>query len=405
MESFINTVNGIVWSPALVYLCLGAGLFLSLRGGFLQLRHLKHMWQLLFQPKDNVTGVSSFQALSMTLAGRVGTGNIAGVATAITFGGPGAVFWMWISALLGMCTKFSEVTLAVHFRERNANGELVGGPMYYIKNGLAKHWRWLAAIYALFGVLTVFGTGNATQVNTIITAIDAALNQYAVVSDKAMATVNLVIGIVVAMLVERVWLKVPRQQGAQRAAYIGIFAAMAAILMYLEFPLPFAPSFYEIDLSEVPVLICSFSLGPVAGVVCELVKIILKLLLKGTTTAFVGDFANFVVGCSFILPATIIYHRFKTKKGAIVGMVTGTVVMAAFGSFFNAVYLLPAFSALYGVPLDQLVAMGTAVNVMINSVSTLVFFAVVPFNLLKGLIVSVLTTLLYKRIERLLRMR
>lgn len=210
---------------------------------------------------------------------------------------------------------------------------------------------------------------------------------------------------VVAMLVERVWLKVPRQQGARRAAYIGIFAAMAAILMYLEFPLPFAPSFYEIDLSEVPVLICSFSLGPVAGVVCELVKIILKLLLKGTTTAFVGDFANFVVGCSFILPATTLYHRFKTKKGAIAGMVTGTVVMAAFGSFFNAVYLLPAFSALYGVPLDQLVAMGTAVNGMINSVSTLVFFAVVPFNLLKGLIVSVLTTLLYKRIERLLRMR
>jgi len=184
-----------------------------------------------------------------------------------------------------------------------------------------------------------------------------------------------------------------------------ILAAMAAILMYLEFPLPFAPSFYEIDLSEVPVLICSFSLGPVAGVVCELVKIILKLLLKGTTTAFVGDFANFVVGCSFILPATIVYHRFKTKKGAIAGMVTGTVVMAAFGSFFNAVYLLPAFSALYGVPLDQLVAMGTAVNGMINSVSTLVFFAVVPFNLLKGLIVSVLTTLLYKRMERLLRMR
>ena len=142
-----------------------------------------------------------------------------------------------------------------------------------------------------------------------------------------------------------------------------------------------------------------------AGVVCELVKIILKLLLKGTTTAFVGDFANFVVGCSFILPATTLYHRFKTKKGAIAGMVTGTVVMAAFGSFFNAVYLLPAFSALYGLPLDQLVAMGTAVNGMINSVSTLVFFAVVPFNLLKGLIVSVLTTLLYKRMERLLRMR
>ena len=210
---------------------------------------------------------------------------------------------------------------------------------------------------------------------------------------------------VVAVLAERVWLKLPRQQGARRAAYVGIFAAMAAVLMYFELPLPFAPSFYEIDLSEVPVLICSFSLGPVAGVVCELVKIILKLLLKGTSTAFVGDFANFVVGCSFILPATVIYHRFKTKKGAMIGMVTGTVVMSVFGSLFNAVYLLPAFATLYGVPLEQLVAMGTAVNGMINSVSTLVLFAVVPFNIVKGAIVSLLTTLLYKRVERLLRMR
>lgn len=210
---------------------------------------------------------------------------------------------------------------------------------------------------------------------------------------------------VVAVLVERVWLKLPRQQGARRAAYVGIFAAMAAVLMYFELPLPFAPSFYEIDLSEVPVLICSFSLGPVAGVVCELVKVILKLLLKGTSTAFVGDFANFVVGCSFILPATAIYHRFKTKKGAMIGMVTGTVVMSVFGSLFNAVYLLPAFATLYGVPLEQLVAMGTAVNGMINSVSTLVLFAVVPFNIVKGTIVSLLTTLLYKRVERLLRMR
>lgn len=210
---------------------------------------------------------------------------------------------------------------------------------------------------------------------------------------------------VVAVLVERVWLKLPRQQGARRAAYVGIFAAMAAVLMYFELPLPFAPSFYEIDLSEVPVLICSFSLGPVAGVVCELVKVVLKLLLKGTSTAFVGDFANFVVGCSFILPATVIYHRFKTKKGAMIGMVTGTVVMSVFGSLFNAVYLLPAFATLYGVPLEQLVAMGTAVNGMINSVSTLVLFAVVPFNIVKGTIVSLLTTLLYKRVERLLRMR
>lgn len=119
MESFINTVNGIVWSPALVYLCLGAGLFLSLRGGFLQLRHLKHMWQLLFQPKDNVTGVSSFQALSMTLAGRVGTGNIAGVATAITFGGPGAIFWMWMVAFLGASSAFVESTLGQVYKKKS----------------------------------------------------------------------------------------------------------------------------------------------------------------------------------------------------------------------------------------------------------------------------------------------
>ena len=137
---------------------------------------------------------------------------------------------MWCSALLGMCTKFSEVTLAVHFRERNANGELVGGPMYYIKNGLAKHWRWLAAIYALFGVLTVFGTGNATQVNTIITAIDAALNQYAVVSDKAMATVNLVIGIVVAMLVALVLLGGVKRIGSVSEKLVPFMALTYVVL-------------------------------------------------------------------------------------------------------------------------------------------------------------------------------
>ena len=210
---------------------------------------------------------------------------------------------------------------------------------------------------------------------------------------------------VVATLVERLWLKTPRQSSARRAAYIGIFGAIAAVLMYFEISLPFAPAFYQIDLSEVPVFICSFSLGPVAGVVCELVKIILKLLLKGTSTAFIGDFANFVVGCSFVLPATIVYHRFKTKKGALAGMATGTGVMTVFGSLFNAVYLLPAFAAFYGMPLETIIGMGTEVNKAINSVSTLVLFAVVPFNLVKGVIVSVLTFLLYKRIERLFKMR
>lgn len=209
----------------------------------------------------------------------------------------------------------------------------------------------------------------------------------------------------IAMAVERLWLKPTPQPAARRAAYIGIFAAIGAVLFFFEFALPFAPSFYELDFSEVPVLICAFSMGPVAGVVCELAKIILKLLLKGTSTAFVGDFANFVVGCSFVLPASIVYHRFKSKKGALAGMAVGTAAMAVFGSLFNAVYLLPAFSTLYGIPLDSLVAMGTAVNGAINSVATMALFAVAPFNLVKGVAVSAITFLLYKRIERLLRMR
>lgn len=210
---------------------------------------------------------------------------------------------------------------------------------------------------------------------------------------------------VLAIMLERLWLKPEKQSPARRTAYVGIFAAIAAVLMYFEFALPFAPNFYELDFSEIPVLICSFSLGPVAGVVCEFVKEILKLLLKGTSTAFVGDLANFVVGCSFILPASVVYFANKTKTGAIIGMGVGTVVMAVFGSLFNAVYLLPAFSTLYGMPLDVIVGMGTKVNPSITSVNTLVLFAVVPFNLVKGVLVSVVTFFLYKHIERLLRMK
>ena len=152
-------------------------------------------------------------------------------------------------------------------------------------------------------------------------------------------------------------------------------------------------------------MICAFSLGPVAGVVCALVKELLKLLLRGTTTAFVGDLSNFVMGCSFILPASVIYYVKKSRKSALIGMGVGTLVLTAFGSVFNAFYLLPAFSALYGMPMEAIIGAGTKVNPAINSVSTLVLFAVVPFNLLKGVLVSVITFLLYKHIERLLRMK
>ena len=184
--------------------------------------------------------------------------------------------------------------------------------------------------------------------------------------------------------------------------YTAIFAALAGVLMLLEIPLFFAPSFYKLDLSEIPIFICTFYLGPVAGVAAELVKVLVKLLLKGTSTAFVGDFANFVVGCSFVLPASVVYHAHPGKKTALLGMAVGTAVMTVFGSAFNAVYLLPKFSALFGMPMEAIIAMGTKVNSSITSVSTLVLFAVVPFNLLKGVVVSLLTFLLYKRISPLL---
>ena len=186
--------------------------------------------------------------------------------------------------------------------------------------------------------------------------------------------------------------------GTRRVVFTALFSAVAAVLMLLEIPLFFAPSFYKLDLSELPVLLCSFYLGPMAGVICELVKVVLKLLLKGTSTAFVGDFANFVVGCTLVLPASVIYHVRKTKKSAILGMAAGTLVMTVFGSLFNAVYLLPKFAELFGMPMEVIIGMGTKVNPAINSVSTLVLFAVVPFNLLKGVVVSILTFLLYKRL-------
>lgn len=189
---------------------------------------------------------------------------------------------------------------------------------------------------------------------------------------------------------------------AKRIAFIAISAALGGILMYLEIPLFFAPSFYQLDLSEIPVLISSFYLGPVAGVVTEFLKVVIKLLIKGTSTAYVGDFANFVVGCTFILPATILYHTHKTRKNAIIGMILGTAVMTVFGSLFNATYLIPTFSKLFGMPLEAIVGMGTSINPAIHSVTTLVFMAVVPFNLLKGIVVSALTLVLYKRVERAL---
>ena len=209
--------------------------------------------------------------------------------------------------------------------------------------------------------------------------------------------------IVVAALMEKFLCRdIKKFSNTHYITYTAMFACMSGILMLVEIPLFFAPGFYKMDVSELPILICTFYLGPVAGVTAELLKVLVKLILKGTTTAFVGDFANFVVGCSFILPASIIYHAKPGKRSALVGMAVGTIVMTVFGSAFNAVYLLPKFSVIFGMPLDVIVSMGTAVNGAINSVSTLVLFEVVPFNLLKGIIVSSLTFVLYKRISPIL---
>ena len=209
--------------------------------------------------------------------------------------------------------------------------------------------------------------------------------------------------VLVAVLFERMLVKDRKRfSDTHYVTYTAIFAAMAGVLMLVEIPLFFAPSFYKIDLSELPVLICTFYLGPVAGVICELLKICIKLLLKGTSTAFVGDFANFAVGCSFVLPASVIYHAKPCRKSAILGLAIGTLIMTTFGSAFNAIYLLPKFAQLFGMPMEVIVGMGTKINPRITSVGTLVFYAVVPFNLLKGIVVSFLTMLLYKRISPIL---
>ena len=204
-----------------------------------------------------------------------------------------------------------------------------------------------------------------------------------------------------ARITER-WLPgLHRVSKARRVSIIGICSALAAVLHMLDFPLLFlAPEFYKLDFSELPVMLCGIYLGPAAAVSCEGIKILLKLLLKGTSTAFVGDFANFAVGCSLVLPAVIIYHIHKSRKSAIAGLMIGTAVLTLFGSAFNAIYLLPKFSQLYGLPLENIIAMGSKINPAIENLTTFVLLAVAPLNLIKGAMISVLTMLLYKRVAR-----
>lgn len=190
----------------------------------------------------------------------------------------------------------------------------------------------------------------------------------------------------------------------RKIAMIGMFSAVAGILMLFEFPLPMiAPPFYELDFSELPVLICGFAFGPVAGVVTEFLKVLIKLFIKSTSTAFVGDLANFVVGCTMILPATILYHLKKSKTSAVVSCIVGTICMAVFGTMFNAIYLIPAFSKLYQIPLDAIIAMGNAINASISDIVTFVIICVAPLNIIKGAMISVLTILVYKPLSPIIK--
>ena len=196
----------------------------------------------------------------------------------------------------------------------------------------------------------------------------------------------------------------------RKIAVIGVLSAISAVLMLFEIPVPFAPPFYKIDFSELPALIGTFAYGPVAGILIELCKILLKLLMKGTTTAFVGDLANFAIGCSFLLPASVIYLLKKTRKNAVAGCALGTLVMTVVGTAFNAVYqirvfvyLLPKFAQLYGMPLDAIIGMGTAINPAIHNITSFVIMAVAPLNLLKGVSVSVMTLLVYKKLSPVLK--
>lgn len=192
--------------------------------------------------------------------------------------------------------------------------------------------------------------------------------------------------------------------GVRTIAQIGMLAAIATVLMLFEFPVPFAPSFYKLDLSEIPVLVGGFVMGPIAAVIIELVKITLNFVIHGTTSGGIGEIANFLIGISLCVPAGIIYRKNASRKGAITGLVIGTLMMTVVGCFLNAYVLLPVYAKVFEMPIDALVAFGTKVNPAITSLSTFVLFAVAPFNILKGVVVSLITILIYKKISPIFKM-
>lgn len=257
IERVNGVVNDIIWGVPAMVCILGVGLYLSIKTNFIQMRKFSYAMRntigKLFHQKDAREGaLTPFQAVCTALAATVGTGNIAGVAGAIAIGGPGAIFWMWFSALFGMCTKYAEVTLAVHYRETNSDGDFVGGPMYYIKNGLGKNWQFLAYLFSAFGVLTVFGTGNATQVNTITTAINSALLNYNVLSESSLKVSNFVIGFFISFMVAMVLLGGVKRIGKVTEKLVPFMA-----LLYIVF----AIGVVVLHIGNVPAVLASIFAG------------------------------------------------------------------------------------------------------------------------------------------------
>ena len=228
-----STINGFVWGIPMMILILGVGVYLTVFCGFPQFLHFGHIMKntlgKAFEKKETEKGsVSPFKAMCTALAASIGTGNIAGVSGAIALGGPGAIFWMWVSALLGMCTKFSEVTLAIKYRERNEKGDWVGGPMYYITNGLGKNWKWLACLFAGFGALASFGIGNMTQINTIAGTINTAISGFFNTTDSEKTIIALSISIVCAIICAFILLG-----GIQRLADVCSFLVPIMAVIYI----------------------------------------------------------------------------------------------------------------------------------------------------------------------------
>ena len=287
IKTINDAVNGFVWGIPAMICIIGVGVLLTVKSRFIQFRKFGKAFKVtvgkIFDKSEAKHGtVTPFQAVCTALAATVGTGNIAGVAGAIAIGGPGAVFWMWVSALLGMCTKFAEVTLAVHFREKNANGDHVGGPMYYIKNGLSKKWQPLAVLFSIFGIFAVFGTGNATQVNTITTAIDSALLNFNLIAPWHVKTFNFVLGCVIAALVAMVLLG-----GIKRIGKVNEKLVPAMALLYIVLSI----GVIAINYQNVPAVFASIFKGAFspAGVTGGVIGSVFLGMKKGVSR---GIFSN-----------------------------------------------------------------------------------------------------------------